>query len=244
MPPVTQAYWYKGSSPTTLPPMADETGIHLFLLLLSLAGILFATSSMERDAVLRGRVLLPDPTSDRPCILHAQIGQRTRHERLKASGKFRLTIPSGGHAVLTFVQGQQTISTIRIWHRVGRVRGSFPSRPVFDLGDIALREWGPFGYNMRVHYWLSDEMIVSAGTEPGRNAPLDRQLLDHSFHFDPRRSVMDSGLQTWIEMRRVIPPAWLIERSSEHDVTATYAPSTTICSISCYRVPDMNELRS
>lgn len=160
--------------------MHGDTGIHLFLLLLSMAGMLFAGLSLCRDPVMCGRLVFPDPASGRSCLLLTVAGRRTVRIRLKPSGLFRLTIPSGGRAVIQIVHRRQVVRTLRVSHRADPAQRLLAARPVFDLGDIVVGERAQDRYHMRLHYRAGGAVVVTAGDEPARSAPVDRQLLDHS----------------------------------------------------------------
>lgn len=162
--------------------MSGDTGIHLFLLLLSTVGMLSALLSLRRDPVLRGRLVLPTKTSGPICILLAVVGRRTIRKRVTPSGNFRLTIPSGGRAVIKIVHRRQVVRTMRVSPRADPAERPWSTRQVFDLGDIILPDRVHDHYHMRLYYRASRVVVVATGCEPERSAPADRQLLDHSGH--------------------------------------------------------------
>lgn len=160
--------------------MTADIGIHLFLLMLSVAGMLFAILPLRRRVVLRGRIRSNAVSSGLSYLLLVVSDRHATQQRLNTSGLFRSTFPAGGRAVLKVVQDQRVILNIQIRHRAEPVQRTFPLRHVFDLGDIVPEDWGRDGYNMRIHYRVSDALIITAGNAPMRSAPLDRQLLDHT----------------------------------------------------------------
>ena len=160
--------------------MVSDIGIHALLLLLSVAGILFATCTGWSDPVLRGRLIGPSRRPGSFKLLLAVTGRRTLRVRVQPSGHFRLTLPCGGRAMITIVQHRQVLRTLRLSHHMAAAVHPKPLRQVFVIGDIRMQAGEQERFRMQLFCLRGSDVVITTGTGPVRHVPFEHQLLDHS----------------------------------------------------------------
>ncbi len=178
------------------PIMASDILIHLFILLLSVAGACYALwPSSKATVVLFGTVEVAPFAISQPHLV-IQQGHSRKEVRLGPTGSFRVRMVCGGSIRIRLVEGQCTKQTYHVSHHPEQLALSSKAVPVFDLGLIGTSENLNNDRICQVLCATGGTLVVRAGHVLDQRVPRDRRLLDHSAQMLSRPNLHCNGSLT------------------------------------------------
>ncbi len=160
--------------------MASDILIHLFILLLSVAGAFYALWPSSRATVIRvGKVEVAPFAITQPHLV-IQQGHSRKEVWLGPTGSFRVRMDRSGSMRIHLVEGQITKQTYHISHHPEQLALSSKAVAVFDLGLIGTPENLNDDRVCQVQCGPGGTLVVRAVHALDERVPRDRRLLDHS----------------------------------------------------------------
>lgn len=176
--------------------MASDLLIHLFILLLSVAGAFYALWPLRKATVILVGTVEVSPFAITQPHLTIQQGHTRKEVWLGPTGSFRVRMVCGGSISIHLVEGKFTKQTYHVSHQPEQLALSSKAVVVFDLGLIGTPENLNDDRVCQVQCGPGGTLVVRAGHVLDQRMPRDRRLLDHSARLLSQRNLHCNGSMT------------------------------------------------
>ncbi|MEO8589553.1 MAG: hypothetical protein ABI432_09305 [Flavobacteriales bacterium] len=171
--------------------MFEAVDVLLFILVLSLAGALYATLPFRTCLLVYGEVLGVRPSQGEVTIVTQVAGGRRMITEPRSNGRFRIDLPVGCAAELRFLQGDRVAWSVTIEYRSDPTQRSTLLRRTIDLGLIDLEPSLGDQRELCSRVLCDPSVTITETGDPARHAPNDRQMLDRVGQLFDQRSGRD-----------------------------------------------------